>query len=74
MHCVICKHGTTQPGKTVVTLDRENCIIVFKDVPADICQNCGEYYLNDTVTQQILEQAEFALSKGAEVEVRRYAA
>jgi YgiT-type zinc finger domain-containing protein len=44
MECPICKHGETNYGNTTVTLNRENTIIIIKDVPADICGNCGEYF------------------------------
>jgi YgiT-type zinc finger domain-containing protein len=50
MKCVICKHGETKPGLVTVTLERDECIIVLKKVPAEICDNCGEYYLSDAVT------------------------
>jgi YgiT-type zinc finger domain-containing protein len=74
MKCVICKHGDTQPGFTTVTLERDGAVVVFKAVPADICQNCGEYYLSDPVTAEVLRRAEAAIANGAEVEIRRYAA
>ncbi|MBE9218779.1 MULTISPECIES: type II toxin-antitoxin system MqsA family antitoxin [Nostocales] len=74
MKCVICKHGETKPGLVTVTLERDECIIVLKKVPAEICDNCGEYYLSDAVTEQVLEKAELAITKGAELEIIRYAA
>lgn len=74
MKCVICKHGETKPGLVTVTLERDECIIVLKKVPAEICDNCGEYYLSDTVTEQVLEKAELAITKGVELEIIRYAA
>ena len=74
MNCLICKQGQTQPGFVTVTLDREGAIVVFKRVPAEVCENCGEYYLSDEVTGELLERAEEAISSGAEVEIRRYAA
>ena len=74
MKCVICKHGETKPGLVTVTLERDECIIVLKKVPAEICDNCGEYYLSDTVTKQVLEKAESAITKGVELEIMRYAA
>ena len=49
-------------------------IIVLKKVPAEICDNCGEYYLSDTVTEQVLDKAELAITKGVELEIIRYAA
>ena len=74
MKCVICKHGELKPGETTVTLQRGGTVVVFKAVPADICDNCGEYYLSEEVTGRVLERIEAALRNGAEVEVVRYAA
>ncbi|MBD1214550.1 MAG: type II toxin-antitoxin system MqsA family antitoxin [Dolichospermum sp.] len=74
MKCVICKHGETKPGLVTVTLERDECIIVLKKVPAEICDNCGEYYLSDAVTEQVLDKAELAITKGVELEIIRYAA
>ncbi len=33
MKCIICKVGTTMPGKTTITLERDNMTLVFKGVP-----------------------------------------
>lgn len=74
MRCVICKHGQTEAGFTTVTLDRENCIVIFKAVPAEICTTCGEYYLSERITDELLQRAEEAIANGTEVEIRRYAA
>jgi YgiT-type zinc finger domain-containing protein len=74
MKCVICKRGETAPGFTTVTLTRDDAVLVFKSVPADICQNCGEYYLSDEVTGILLNRAEVAINNGSEVEIQRYAA
>jgi len=48
--------------------------VILKQVPADICQNCGEYYLSESVTAEVLQKAEDAVNKGAEVEIIRYVA
>jgi len=74
MTCVLCKTGQPHPGTVTVTLERNRTVIVFKEVPADICQNCGEYYLSEAVTRRIYQQAEEAVQRNAEVEVLRYAA
>jgi YgiT-type zinc finger domain-containing protein len=73
MRCVICKYGETKPGLVTVTLERDESIVVIKKVPAEICDNCGEYYLSDVITEQVLNKAEFAVNNGAEFEVIRYA-
>ncbi len=74
MNCVICKHGQTRSGDVAVTLQRGDCTVIIKGVPADVCDNCGEYYLSDTVTDQLLMRAETAAKNGAEVEILHYAA
>ncbi|MFZ5592730.1 MAG: type II toxin-antitoxin system MqsA family antitoxin [Pseudomonadota bacterium] len=74
MKCVICRQGETQPGKVTVTLQRGDVTLVFKGVPADVCENCGEYYLSERVTEQLLARAEEAVRSGAEVEILRFAA
>jgi len=74
MRCVICKHGETKLGLVTVTLERDECIVVIKKVPAEVCDNCGEYYLSDAITEQVQERAEVAVNNGAEVEIIRYAA
>jgi YgiT-type zinc finger domain-containing protein len=74
MNCVICRQGDTAPGKVTVTLQRGETIIVFKEVPAEICQNCGEFYLSEEVTGKLLGRAEAAVKNGAELEILRYAA
>ncbi len=74
MICVICKHGESKPGTTTVTLQRGETIVVLKGVPADICDNCGEYTLSKSVTERIMARAEDAVRNGAEIEIIRYAA
>ncbi|WP_392531392.1 type II toxin-antitoxin system MqsA family antitoxin [Nostoc sp. C117] len=73
MKCVICQHGETKPALVTVTLEQDECIIVLKKVPAEICDNCGEYYLSDAVTEQVLEKADLAVNNGTELEIIRYA-
>jgi len=74
MKCVICKTGETAQGTTTVFLNRGDTSVILKQVPADICENCGEYYLSKEITRQVLEKAEAAATKGVEIEVCRYAA
>ena len=73
MNCLICKNGETQSGFAVVTLQRRGNTLVIKDVPAEICENCGEYYLSNEVAARLYEQAEQSLRHGAEVEIGHYA-
>lgn len=69
MDCVICKSGSTKPGSTTVTLEREGTVLVIKGVPAEICSNCGEYYLDEMTSEKLLKMAKDTSEKGVEVEV-----
>ena len=74
MKCLICKTGTTKEGTTTVTLEREETVVVIKDVPAHVCDNCGEYYLTEEVSKRIYALAEEAVQRKVQVEVLHYAA
>ena len=74
MTCIICKHGELVEGLATVTLQRGETIVIIKQVPAEICDNCGEYYLGEEMTARVLALAESAFSKGAEVEILRWVA
>lgn len=74
MTCTICKSGVMKPGRVTVTLQRGESIIVIKNVPAAICENCGEYTLDEQVTAEIMRLAERAVANNAEIEVLQYAA
>ena len=72
MKCVVCKKGETAKGKVTVTLERGDMTLVIKKVPADICENCGEEYVDETVTTKLLNTAEEAARMGIHVDIRYY--
>ena len=72
MTCAICKMGQTLPGVGTVTLECNETTIVFKKVPAEVCDNCGERYYDEDVTQTLLKTADEASVAGVQVEVRKY--
>lgn len=74
MTCPICKHGQTVPGEATVTLARKGATVVFRNVPAQVCDTCGEQYVDEKTTAHLLAQANSAADAGVQVEVRAYAA
>lgn len=72
--CSLCPGGRLEPGTTTVFLERGGATLVFKNVPAKVCDQCGEAFTDAETTQEMFRQAEAALKEGAEVEVRRYVA
>ncbi|MBI5436224.1 MAG: type II toxin-antitoxin system MqsA family antitoxin [Nitrosomonadales bacterium] len=74
MKCVICKTGQTHPGITTVTLQRDKTVVVIRDVPAEICDDCGEYYLSEPIARRVYADADGTVQRQVEVEIQRYAA
>jgi len=48
MNCILCKANLVK-GEANHIVDLKEGIIIIKNVPANICKQCGEYYL-DTET------------------------
>jgi len=74
MICPICRHGETQPGTTTVTLERGALAFVASHVPAMVCANCGEAYLDSSTTKQVMRMTEEAAASRAQVDVRAFRA
>jgi len=78
MKCVICKNGETKNGFTSLSLERGVVIIVVKNIPAEICENCGESYFSEDVSTKVLQEAEQRVQESSSLhsqgEVLNYAA
>ncbi len=74
MICIICEIGETKPGKATVTLQKDATIIVFKDVPADVCPVCGEAYTDEEITNRLLRTIKEEAQKGPKEEFVQYVA
>ena len=72
MKCVICKYGETKLGTMTATLSRSDTTVVVKEVPAEICDNCGEEYLSQEMSSYLFKTAEAAIKSGIQVDVRKY--
>jgi YgiT-type zinc finger domain-containing protein len=73
MKCFLCNQAETVPGTTSVLLERSPVSLTINNVPARICPNCGEAYADETVTANLLRQAEEMVKAGTKVDVREYA-
>ena len=74
MKCSICKNGLMEGGHTTVTLSRGTSTLIIKEVPAHVCDNCGEYWLDSDIAKIVYSIADEAVKKGAEVEICRFVA
>jgi len=67
MLCFMCK-GTVQDGFSTFTADMGGCIVVIKNVPSGICDQCGETTYNAEVARQ-LEQIAQNITKSVSTEI-----
>lgn len=74
MDCVICRQTEVVPGTTTTTLTRGKLTFVVRDVPARVCPNCGEAYIEESTAARLLTTAEQLAQAGAQVDVRAYVA
>ena len=72
MKCQICKFGKTREGYTQVVLTRKNATVIFRNVPANICDDCGEYYLDENTAADIYTRAEACFSLGQQIAIIEY--
>ena len=72
MKCVVCRQAEVRSGKATVTVERNGTLLVIKGVPARVCPNCGEEYLDENVTEKLLKSAEEAAQTGVQVDIREY--
>ena len=74
MKCAICRKRRNVRGHITVLLERKETTLVFKNVPAQICENCGEEYLASDTNNDLLKKAKEAVARGVDFQMLRYAA
>lgn len=72
MKCPICREGETRPGTATLVLERDAITMVVRPLPAEVCESCGEEYVDEAAAAAALEHAETAARKGVMVEVREF--
>jgi YgiT-type zinc finger domain-containing protein len=72
MECVICKNGQTVNQTVTTTLEQNGKAFVFKDVPARVCENCGEQYFEEETSKRLLGLAQEAAKSGMELTISKY--
>jgi YgiT-type zinc finger domain-containing protein len=71
---MMCKQGETRLGVTALVLLRGGATVMINDVPAQVCDNCGEEYVDEQVAEKVLAAAEASVRTGVKVEIRDYVA
>lgn len=74
MKCLACKYGDLKSGHTTVTVERDGTTIVIRNVPAQVCDTCGEDYLDAAVASSLEAVLHEAARSGVRFELREYKA
>ena len=72
MSCFMCK-GSLEDKLTTFLMDIENCIVIVKNVPSQVCSQCGETSYSDNVASRLEEIVDAALNALTEIAVVNYA-
>ena len=72
MKCVVCRHGETVDGVATVTIERNALTFVVKKVPARVCNNCGEEYVDEGIATELFNAAADVAKSVAELDVSHY--
>lgn len=70
-NCPLCG-GTKTPGTTTYTVDLGFGVVVVRSVPAKICSQCGEEWIDASVARSLENLVLSAKSKHSLVEVVAY--
>ncbi|MFA6851232.1 MAG: type II toxin-antitoxin system MqsA family antitoxin [Selenomonadaceae bacterium] len=71
MNCFMCK-GHLENKDTTFMVDLGNCIVIIKNVPSQVCSQCGEISYSNTVTKQIEKLVNMLRSSLTEIAVINY--
>ena len=52
MNCFVCK-GTIEDKLTTFMVDLDNCIVIVKNVPSNVCVQCGETSYGNDVARRL---------------------
>lgn len=66
--CFACG-GFMKPGKTTVTVDFGEGVVVVRNVPATVCSQCGMEWIDDDIAAKIETIVRDAKNKHSVVEV-----
>lgn len=70
--CYFCEIGNVKPGTATMPMHRDAMVVVVKNVPVDVCANCGEEYISHEIGIQLDAIFDDAENAGIEILVRKY--
>jgi len=69
--CPLCG-GEKRPGKTTFAVDLKFGVVVVRGVPALICMQCGEDWIEEPVAEQLEKLVTRARTRKIEIEVAQW--
>ena len=66
--CPVCG-GNKSPGKTTYSVDLGTGIVVVRNVPATVCDQCGEEWIAPKTARSLERFTDEARQKGRQVEI-----
>ena len=71
MNCLMCK-GTLENKNTTFMVELDNCIIIIKNVPSQVCKQCGEVSYSNEVAKRLEELVNEVKNSITEITVINY--
>ncbi|MBB5337559.1 type II toxin-antitoxin system MqsA family antitoxin [Pectinatus brassicae] len=71
MNCLMCK-GELENQKTTYMVDLGNCIVIVKNVPSQVCSQCGEISYSNDVAKELEKIVNTLRSALTEIAVVNY--
>jgi YgiT-type zinc finger domain-containing protein len=71
MDCILCKYNLV-PRKVNHIVDLDGHIIIIKEVPANVCKQCGEYFIDTDIALKLEKIIEDVMKNKAEIFVVNY--
>ena len=66
--CIICS-GKVEKGTTTFALDLKSSLIVVRNVPALVCTQCGEDWIEDSTATELEQVIERSKTQNSQLEV-----
>ena len=67
-HCPLCG-GDKQPGNATYTVDFGPSIVIIRNVPAMVCDQCGEEWIGAETAGKLEQLTEEAKRRGEQVAI-----
>jgi YgiT-type zinc finger domain-containing protein len=64
MICVVCREAQTVSGFSSISFERDEFRAVVHQIPAQVCPACGESFLDEETTVELLKRVEKILEEG----------